>query len=437
MTDDAMPTRSADIPTRIGFDHAVDILCGVAATRAMPVERVPLARAHGRVLAEDLVAVVDQPPFDNSAMDGFAFRHADLALAQGDGLRLAGEQFAGGAVAAALGAGECVRITTGAPLPPVADTVLIREDAELDDHGRVRAREAPAHGRWVRRAGEDVRAGEALLPAGCVLTPARVALAAGQGLDRIAVRRRPTVAVFTSGDELVEPGLPLRHGQIYDSNRELLLGLLRGEGLEPVAWPRLPDDPEAIATALRHAGHAFDVVIVCGGVSVGEKDHLPEFFRREGRVHFWKVRMKPGMPVLFAESRPDAPAGVLEAGEYPSGSAKPLGEALFLCLPGNPVSVLATTLTLGRTLIDALQGRSEARPRLRARLRTGWRKTHARLEFLRARLDCDDDGTLWVAPNAADGSHRLHAAAASDALIMLAEGERDYASGEVVHVLRY
>lgn len=430
------PTHN-DTPTRIGFDAAVHILQRVAADKRLPVEHVSLARAHGRVLAEDLVAVLDQPPFDNSAMDGFAFRYADLALAQGEGLRLVGEQFAGGAVVAALGVGECVRITTGAPLPPGADTVLIREDAEPDDDGRVRAREALAHGRWVRRAGEDVRAGEALLPAGCVLTPVRVALAAGQGLERIAVTRRPTVAVFTSGDELVEPGLPLRHGQIYDSNRELLLGLLRAEGLEPVAWPRLHDDPEAIATALRHAGHAFDVVIVCGGVSVGEKDHLPDFFRREGRVHFWKVRMKPGMPVLFAESRPDAPEGVLEAGEYPSGSAKPLGEALFLCLPGNPVSVLATMLTLGRTLLDALQGRSQARPQLRARLRTDWRKTHARLEFLRARLDCDEHGTLWVAPNAADGSHRLHAAATSDALIVLGEGERDYAAGEVVEVLRY
>lgn len=437
MNDATVQTPLDDIPGRIGFEQAVETLRRVATTRIMPVERVSLARAHGRVLAEDLVAVVDQPPFDNSAMDGFAFRHADLALARGEGLRLAGEQFAGGAPAAALGQGECVRITTGAPLPPGADTVLIREEAALGDDGRVRAREAPAPGRWVRRAGEDVRAGDTLLPAGCTLTPARVALAAGQGVERIAVARRPTVAVFTSGDELVEPGLPLAHGQIYDSNRELLLGLLRGEGLEPAAWPRLPDDPDAIATALRHAGHAFDVVIVCGGASAGEKDHLPAFFAGEGRIHFWKVRMKPGMPVLFAESRPDAPAGVLDAGEYPSGSRKPLGEALFLCLPGNPVSVLATMLTLGRSLLDALQGRAEARPRLRARLRTGWRKTHPRLEFLRAMLDCDDDGTLWAVPNAADGSHRLHAAAASDALIVLGEGEREYAAGEVVDVLRY
>jgi molybdopterin molybdotransferase len=243
--------------------------------------------------------------------------------------------------------------------------------------------------------------------------------------------------VFTTGDELVEPGLPLRPGELYDSNRELLMGLLRAEGLEPVAWPRLPDDPEAILTALRHAGHAFDVVITCGGVSAGDKDHLPALLQREGLVHFWKVRMKPGMPLLFAESRPEAPGDAFEAGEYPSGSRKPLGEALFLCLPGNPVSVLATFLTLGRDLLDGLQGRSDPRPRLRARLRSGWRKTHERLEFLRGRLSCDADGVLSVDPNPADGSHRMRAAADSDALIVLPEGECTLDAGATVDVLAY
>jgi molybdopterin molybdotransferase len=277
----------------------------------------------------------------------------------------------------------------------------------------------------VRRAGEDVRIGDPLLSAGQVLTPARIALAAGQGLDRLEVVRRPTVAVFTTGDELIEPGLPLQPGELYDSNRELLMGLLRAEGLEPVAWPRLPDDPEAIASALRHAGHAFDVVITCGGVSAGEKDHLPALFQREGHVHFWKVRMKPGMPVLFAGSR------------SAMDGAGGLGDALFLCLPGNPVSVLATFLTLGRTLLDGLQGRVEPRPRLRARLRTGWRKTHERLEFLRGRLSCGDEGQLWIDPNPADGSHRMRAAADSDALIVLPEGELALEAGAVVDVLAY
>jgi molybdopterin molybdotransferase len=274
-------------------------------------------------------------------------------------------------------------------------------------------------------AGEDLH-GDALLAAGQRLTPSRIALAAGQGMDRLEVVRRPTVAVFTTGDELVEPGLPLRPGELYDSNRELLMGLLRADGLEPVAWPRLPDEPEAVASALRHAGHAFDVVITCGGVSAGEKDHLPALLQAEGRVHFWKVRMKPGMPLLLAESH-----SALD------GRGGGLGEALFLCLPGNPVSVLATYLTLGRALLDGLQGRAEPRPRLRARLRTGWRKTHERLEFLRGMLSCDDDGVLWVEPNPADGSHRMRAAADSDALIVLGEGERTLEAGSAVDVLAY
>ena len=211
--------------------------------------------------------------------------------------------------------------------------------------------------------------------------------------------------------------MPLAHGQVYNSNRELLMGLLRGEGLEPVAWPTLPDDPAAIESALRHAGEAFDLVLTCGGVSAGEKDHLPALLQRRGRVHFWKVRMRPGMPVLFADG----------------GS---LGPALLLCLPGNPVSVLATCLAVARPLLDGLQGRAPRRP-WRARLSASWDKPHERLEFLRGRLASDEEGVLWVAPDPADGSHRLRAAAAADALIVLAPGARAYPAGSVVEVVPY
>ncbi|MES2668838.1 MAG: gephyrin-like molybdotransferase Glp [Pseudomonadota bacterium] len=404
-------------PTRIAFDDARRILDDVAARRRLPVEHVTLAKAHGRVLAQPMVAALPQPGFDNSAMDGFAVRHADLDIHGETSLLLVGEQFAGRTVDLTVGANECVRITTGAPLPAGADTIVIKENTRLEG-GRVRVQQAPKAGQHVRRAGEDVRIGDALLAAGQVLTPSRIALAAGQGADRLEVVRRPTVAVFTTGDELVEPGLPLRPGELYNSNRELLMGLLRADGYEPVAWPNLTDNPAAIDAGLRHAGHAFDVVITCGGVSAGEKDHIPALLQAEGDVHFWKVRMKPGMPVLFADGGR-------------------LGEALFLCLPGNPVSVLATWLTLGRALLDGLQGRIEPRPRLRARLATQWHKTHDRLEFLRGRLSCDDEGRLHVEPNPADGSHRMRAAADSDALIVLGEGEMTLEAGSAVDVLPY
>jgi molybdopterin molybdotransferase len=404
-------------PTRIAFDDARRILDDVAARRRLPVEHVTLAKAHGRVLAQPLVAALPQPGFDNSAMDGFAVRHADLDIHGETSLALVGEQFAGRTVDLTVGANECVRITTGAPLPAGADTIVIKENTRLEGD-RVRVLQAPKAGHHVRRAGEDVRIGDALLAAGQVLTPSRIALAAGQGVDRLEVVRRPTVAVFTTGDELVEPGLPLQPGELYNSNRELLMGLLRADGYEPVAWPDLTDNPAAIDAGLRHAGHAFDVVITCGGVSAGEKDHIPALLQAEGDVHFWKVRMKPGMPVLFADGGR-------------------LGDALFLCLPGNPVSVLATWLTLGRALLDGLQGRSEPRLRLRARLSTEWRKTHERLEFLRGRLSCDDEGRLHVEPNPADGSHRMRAAADSDALIVLGEGEMTLEAGSAVDVLPY
>src|SRR5690606_17262442 len=206
------------------------------------------------------------------------------------------------------------------------------------------------------------REGDCVLEAGWELTPARIALAASQGLAELEVARRPTVAVFTTGDELVEPGLPLAPGRIYNSNREQLMGLLRADGLEPVAWPTLPDDPAQVESALRHAGHAFDVVLTCGAVSAGEKDHIPALLQAQGDMHFWKVRMKPGMPVLFA-----------------GGGGR--GGALFLCLPGHPVSVLATYLALGRPLLGGLQGRAATRPRWRARLTRAWRKTNERQEF--------------------------------------------------------
>jgi molybdopterin molybdotransferase len=406
----------AAFPTRIAYDEARAIIARVALARRQPAQRLPLARAHGHVLAQDVVATLPMPTFDNAAMDGFALRHGDLPREGEPRLRLCGEQFAGAPVSATVGAGECIRITTGAPLPAGADTVVMKEDAALDGD-TVRLLRLPVAGQHVRRAGEDVRPGDALLHAGDVLTPSRIALAASQGLPELEVARRPTVAVFSTGDELVEPGMPLGPGQVYNSNREQLMGLLRAEGIEPVAWPTLPDDPAQVESALRHAGEAFDLVLTCGGVSAGEKDHLPALLQRRGRVHFWKTRMKPGMPALFADG----------------GT---LGPALFLCLPGNPVSVLATFLAFARPLLDGLQGRAP-RPAWRARLASAWHKRHERLELLRGRLLAGDDGTLQVEPNPADGSHRMRAAADSDALIVLDEGPRTYPAGTAVTVLPY
>ncbi|RZA15846.1 MAG: molybdopterin molybdenumtransferase MoeA [Lysobacteraceae bacterium] len=392
------------------FEEACAILQHIAATRRLAVEQLSVARCHGRVLAADIFAPIDLQPFDNSAMDGYAVRHADIGEA-GASLRLVGEQFAGRALGLRAGAGECIRITTGAPMPAGTDSVVIREDASVDGD-RVAVPGGIRAGANVRRAGEDCVAGEHVLAAGTRLGAVHVSLAASLGIDRLPVSARPTVAVFTTGDELVEPGMSLQPGQIYNSNRELLMGLLRAEGLEPVAWPTLPDDPARIVAMLDDAAGSFDLVLTCGGVSAGGKDHLPALLRERGTVHFWKVRMKPGMPVLAGQ----------------------LGQAQYLGLPGNPVSVLATWLTLGRVLVDGMQG-AAPRPRRFARLAAPVEKQHARREFLRGCLHYDTDGACRVTPASATGSHRLRAAAQANALLVLVEGPQALAAGDVVEVL--
>lgn len=402
-----------DFPTGVSFDEALALLASVAEARRLPLEQVAIARCHGRVLARDVVAPIALQPFDNSAMDGIACRHADLSATSDTVLHLVGEQYAGRALGLRVDAGECIRITTGAPMPAGADTVVMREQLQVQGDA-ITVPAGVRAGANVRRAGEDAQPGDPVLAAGTRLDAVQVSLAASLGLASLPVSARPTVAVFTTGDELVEPGASLQPGEIYNSNRELLMGLLRAEGLEPVAWPTLPDDPGRLAVTLADAAASFDVVITCGAVSAGEKDHIPALLRAHGQVHFWKVRMKPGMPLL--------------AGQW--------GRAQFLGLPGNPVSVLATWLALGRTLVDGLQGR-EARPRRYARLETAIAKSHPRREFVRGRLRWGADGALYVGPSAATGSHRLRAAAEADALLVLADGPAALAEGDVVEVLPY
>jgi molybdopterin molybdotransferase len=402
-------------PTRISFSDAEAIVRAVAAGHRLPIERVPIARAAGRVLAEDVVAPIALPSFDNSAMDGYALRAADASTSQAS-LRLIGEQFAGLPQDFHVGPGECVRITTGAPLPAGTDAVVMRENTRIDGDRIVLANAiAIARDAHVRRAGEDVAVGDLLLRTCTRLTPVQASLAAAVGMAEFSVARRPTVAVFTTGDELRPPGQSLDPGTIYDSNRTLLMTLLVAEGLEPFAWPILPDNPDHMRALLRDAGNAFDVVITCGGVSAGEKDYLPTLLAELGSIHFWKVLMRPGMPLLFGQ----------------------IGNAHVLALPGNPVSVLATFLTLGRQLLRGLQGDQSPLPKFSARLSMPIVKNHDRREFQRGRLDYGGDGVLRVAPHPATASHRLRGAADSDCLIVLPEAHQQLQEGVVVDVLRY
>lgn len=398
---------------RLSVAQARQCVLDLCATRKLPAESIELESALGRVLAEDAIAPDDQPPFANSAMDGFALRGSDLPQEGGRRFRLVGQVLAGAASAPTCGAGECVRITTGAPLPRGADTVVIKENVRVDgDEVLVAAGETEFAN--VRPAGEDYRSGEIALRAGERLTPARLGVLASLGHSRATVARLPRVALFVTGDELVPPSQPLGFGQIHDSNRYSLGALLRQTGIEPKLVLHLRDDPAALRQALREAGECCDLVISSGGVSAGEADFLPGLVAELGQVHFWKVRMRPGMPVLCGG----------------------IGSALVFALPGNPVSTVATFLTLVRPALAALQGDAGTGERIwRARLAEALTKKHDRAEFLRARLESRDDGALWATALRKQGSGMLRGVAEADALIFVPEEARELAAGAVMEVL--
>lgn len=396
----------------IGFSEAQAIVRAVGARHRLSVESVSVNAAAGRVLAEPVIAAIDLPGFDNSAMDGFAVRAADLGAATSGGLRLADEQFAGIDRELVLAPGTAIRITTGAPLPEGADTVVIKENASVAD-GRVTVTATTAAGANIRRRGEDLRRGELALAAATRLLPAQASLAAALGLAEVPVFARPRVAVFSSGDELRQPGQALAPGEIYDSNHALISNLLAGEGISAQSYPALPDDPLRIRDALAAAGARCDLLITCGGVSAGEKDYLPALIAEHGERYFWKVRIKPGMPVLFGR----------------------FADTLVMALPGNPVAVLATFRTLVVPLLDTLQGISAAPPARYARLSAALHKPHPRLEFQRGWIYGQPDGSLWVDADPVTGSNRLAAAARANALLCIPEGPQHLAPGDAVQVL--
>lgn len=373
----------------ISLDEAVQRLvdAGVA-HRIAEVEAVSTFDALGRVLAGDVRSELDVPPQDNSSMDGYALRLADLGPDGGE-LEVA-QRIPAGAVGHALAPGTAARIFTGAQIPPGADTVVMQEWCEsvpgaADAPARVRIRQRPTLGEWIRRRGEDVQHGAVVLAAGSRLTAQAMGLAASVGAGRLQVRRRPRVALFSTGDELAMPGEPLRPGAIYNSNRFTLRGLLQACGCEMFDLGIVADRRDATREALRQAAAAADLVITSGGVSVGEEDHLRPAVQAEGRLDLWQVAIKPGKPLAFGSVR--RPAG---------------GEALFVGLPGNPVSAAVTFMIAIVPLLRALTGEPVAAPRM-ATMTAGfdWPRPDRRREFLRVRVA--EDGSLALFPNQSSG----------------------------------
>lgn len=390
-------------------EQALSILRKSGAAGRGPAEQVALDQACGRVLAEDVLAAIDLPPFDNSAMDGYALRHAEAAA--GAAMPLSGLTLAGQA-AVQLPPAHCQRITTGAPLPHGADTVVIREDAS-EQGGVVSLARLPESGANVRRRGEDYQAGTLALRNGTRLTPPHIGLLASFGMSTLMLTRRPRIRLFSTGDELVAPGHPLAAGQIHDSNASALAAALRSIGIDPVRVGHIADRRDDVRDALG-AIEDVDLILTCGGVSAGEADLLPGVLAELGEVLLWKVQIKPGMPFLFGR----------------------IGNAFLCGLPGNPVSALVTALVLVRPLLDAMEGAVESVPPLRAKLAAPLRKRHTRTEFRRGFLRCSDCGQLTVAESPFQGSAMQRGLVEGDVLIELPANQGEWAADDPVRVHR-
>ena len=381
------------------FDEALAELLA----RATPLpgrDSVATWDADGRVLAADAVSPLHVPPQDNSAMDGYALRCADVPAA-GTVLRVT-QRIAAGSSGQALQPGTAARIFTGAPVPPGADAVVMQEDcealpesgdgapasAQVPTLGRVRIHTVPEPGQAIRRAGEDIARGAVVLHAGTRLTPAALGLAASIGMDKLQVVQRPRVALFSTGDELVMPGeLPperMPPGAIYNSNRFFLRALLQRLGCHVTDLGIVPDEREATVAALRTASTQHDVILTSGGVSGGEEDHVKPAVQALGRLDLWQIAIKPGKPFAYGQIDAAAPGGA--AGGAADGGSGQRGPTHFIGLPGNPVSSLVTFLLLVRPFLLRLQGVADVLPRpIAVTAHFAWPKADRRREFVRVR----------------------------------------------------
>ncbi len=395
----------------VSLEKALEIVDGTVQP-VTDIEAAALRAALDRVLGEDVRALANVPAQTNSAMDGYAFQGADLAPSAATRLALIGTAAAGHPFAGEVGSGQCVRILTGAPIPAGADTVVLQENVTRDGQV-VQIDEPPVPGENVRAAGEDIAAGTLALAAGTVLGPAELGVLASLGLPEARVRRRPRVSFFSTGDELREVGSTLADGQIYDSNRYTLHGLLSRLDVEHVDLGVVPDDPGALAEALRGAAADADLVVTTGGVSVGDADHVKATLAELGEVLFRAVHMKPGRPAAFGR----------------------IGDTPYFGLPGNPVSVMATFHQLVRPAVLRLRGEPAQPPlTVTARCASEIRTRAGRCEFQRGVLRESSDGGREVAVTGPQGSGILSSMTEANCFIVIPAAREHVAAGSEVLV---
>jgi molybdopterin molybdotransferase len=395
----------------------IDEATALIAERLSPVaavETVPLIGADGRILVEDVTAPIDLPPFDNSAVDGYAVRFADLKPQGETMLPVRGRIAAGADIVAPGQAGAAVRIFTGAPMPDGFDTVFMQEDVRLAENGTVALPAGLKQGANRRLAGEDIQRGARALTAGRCLAPQDLGLLAALGVPSVAVRRKLRVAVFSTGDEIVSPGEPLGHAKIYDSNRFMLQALLRRLACEVTDLGILPDATEPVSAALSAAATGHDLLITSGGVSTGEEDHVKAAVEQAGALTFWRLAIKPGRPVAM---------GVVQG-------------TPFIGLPGNPVAVFVTFAHVARALIARLAGESfEAPTPVLVRSGFAYNKKEGRREYVRARLS--SAGGMVAQKHPREGAGVITSLTESDGLVELPEAVTRVEPGDLVGFLPF
>jgi len=376
-------------------------------------QQIDITQALHRVLAEPMYSPIDVPPLANSAVDGYAFRHEDLHAESATRLFTVGVAYAGKPYQGPVEPGQAVRIMTGAVLPAGTNCVVMQERVKTSENW-IEIADTLREGENIRQAGEDLARGKIALRQGKRLQPADLGLLASLGIRELTVRRRLRVAFFSSGDELRSLGQPLAPGQIYDSNRYILQGLLQHLGFDLIDLGVVEDDPLRIGQALEGASQEADAVITSGGVSVGDADYLREVMTRLGQMHFWQIAMKPGRPLAFGR----------------------IGDVPLFGLPGNPVAVMVTFYQFVQPALLKMSGVAgvEAPRRFRVRSASRFRKIAGRCEFQRAVLESDSAGELVVRSTGRQGSGVLRSMSEANCLVVLSSSSETVNQGDWVEV---
>jgi molybdopterin molybdotransferase len=379
----------------------------------LETEVLPLRESLGRVLATDILSPSNVPNYDNSAMDGYAFNADDINPEAPTSLKVIGTAFAGKSFDNTVKQGECIRIMTGGKMPDGTDTVIMQEKVKVADEC-ITFTEAPKRKINVRYAGEDLQQGQTVLTAGHMMRAADLGLIASLGIDKVSVLRKLKVVFFSTGDELASVGQPLKTGQVYDSNRYTLYGMLSRLGVEIIDMGAIADDPDLLENTILQASNQADVVITSGGVSVGEADYMKLLLAKHGQVVFWKIAMKPGRPLAYGK----------------------IGQAHYFGLPGNPVAVMVTFYQFVREAMLVLMGQSDPKPLpiFNVICTENIRKQTGRTEFQRGILFADHDGTWKVKPTGAQGSAILSSMSLANCFIVLDETVGNLDAGATVQV---